>query len=54
MFAAQKKGFHPLNDVAALGLAYQHQGGVTTKKFLRENPILVRNFVKPTLRRCTG
>jgi ABC-type nitrate/sulfonate/bicarbonate transport system substrate-binding protein len=46
MFAAQKKGFHLLADVAALGLAYQHQGGVTTKKFLRENPILVRNFVK--------
>jgi ABC-type nitrate/sulfonate/bicarbonate transport system substrate-binding protein len=46
MFAAQKKGFHLLADVAALGLAYQHQGGVTTKKFLRENPLAVRNFVK--------
>lgn len=46
MFAAQKKGFHLLADVAALGLAYQHQGGVTTKKFLRENPLAVRSFVK--------
>jgi ABC-type nitrate/sulfonate/bicarbonate transport system substrate-binding protein len=46
MFAAQIKGFHLFADVAALGLAYQHQGGVTTKKFLRENPLLVRNFVK--------
>ena len=46
MFAAQKKGFHLLADVAALGLAYQHQGGVTTKKFLREHPDVVRNFVK--------
>lgn len=46
MFAAQKKGFHLLADVAALGLAYQHQGGVTTKKFLREHPLVVRNFVK--------
>jgi NitT/TauT family transport system substrate-binding protein len=46
MFAAQKKGFHLIADVAALGLAYQHQGGVTTKKFLREHPLVVRNFVK--------
>ena len=35
-----------LADVAALGLAYQHQGGVTTRKFLRERPDVVRNFVK--------
>ncbi len=46
MFVAQKRGFHLLADVAALGLAYQHQGGVTTKKFLREHPAVVRNFVK--------
>ena len=45
-FAAQKKGFHLLADVAALGLAYQHQGGVTTRKYLREHPEVVRNFVK--------
>jgi len=35
-----------LADVAALGLAYQHQGGVTTRKYLREHPDVVRNFVK--------
>jgi NitT/TauT family transport system substrate-binding protein len=46
MFTAQKKGFHLLADVASLGLAYQHQGGVTTKKYLREHPEVVRNFVK--------
>jgi NitT/TauT family transport system substrate-binding protein len=46
MFTAQKKGFTVLADVAALGLAYQHQGGVTTRKFLREHPEVVRNFVK--------
>jgi ABC-type nitrate/sulfonate/bicarbonate transport system substrate-binding protein len=45
-FAAQKKGFYVLADVAALGLAYQHQGGVTTRKYLREHPDVVRNFVK--------
>ena len=46
MFAAQKKGFFLMADVAALGLAYQHQGGVTTRRFLREHPDVVRNFVK--------
>lgn len=45
-FIAQKKGFHLLADVAALGLAYQHQGGVTTRKYLREHPDIVRSFVK--------
>jgi ABC-type nitrate/sulfonate/bicarbonate transport system substrate-binding protein len=45
-FNAQKKGFYVLADVAALGLAYQHQGGVTTRKYLREHPEVVRNFVK--------
>jgi ABC-type nitrate/sulfonate/bicarbonate transport system substrate-binding protein len=46
MFTAQKKGFNLLVDIAAMGLAYQHQGGVTTRKFLREHPLVVRNFVK--------
>jgi NitT/TauT family transport system substrate-binding protein len=46
MFTAQKKGFYLLADVASLGLAYQHQGGVTTKRYLREHPDVVRNFVK--------
>ena len=46
MFTAEKKGFHLLADVASLGLAYQHQGGVTTRRYLREHPDVVRNFVK--------
>ena len=33
-------------DVATLGLAYQHQGVATTRKFIRERPEVVRNFVK--------
>jgi NitT/TauT family transport system substrate-binding protein len=45
-YVAQKKGFHLLADVSALGLAYQHQGGVTTRRYLREHPDVVRNFVK--------
>jgi ABC-type nitrate/sulfonate/bicarbonate transport system substrate-binding protein len=44
-FIAQRKGFHLHADVAALRLAYKHHGGVTTK-FPRENPAIVRNFVK--------
>ncbi len=45
-FMAQKRGFYLMADVTALGLAYQHQGGVTTRRFLRERPDVVRNFVK--------
>ena len=45
-FIAQKKGFHLMADVTALGLAYQHQGGATTRRFIREHPDVVRNFVK--------
>jgi NitT/TauT family transport system substrate-binding protein len=45
-FIAQKKGYHLMGDVAALGLAYQHQGGATTRKFIREHPEVVKNFVK--------
>jgi NitT/TauT family transport system substrate-binding protein len=45
-FQAQKRGFHLMADVAALGLAYQHQGVATTRKFIRERPDVVRNFVK--------
>ena len=33
-------------DVAALGLAYQATGVATTRKFIREHPDVVRNYVK--------
>lgn len=45
-FEAQKSGFYVLADIGELGLAYQHQGAVTTKKYIRERPDVVRNFVK--------
>ena len=45
-FAAQKKGFNVLADVAALGLPYQHTGVATTRKFIREHPEVVRAYVK--------
>jgi NitT/TauT family transport system substrate-binding protein len=45
-YMAQKKGFYLMADVATQGLAYQHQGAVTTRKYLREHPDVVKNFVK--------
>lgn len=45
-FIAQKKGFNLLADVAELGLAYQHTGVATTQKFIKENPAIVRAYVK--------
>jgi len=46
-FIGQKKsGFTVLADVASLGLAFQHTGAVTTRKFIRENPDAVARYVK--------
>jgi len=45
-YMAQKKGFYLMADAATSGLAYQHQGAVTTRKYIREHPDVVRNFVK--------
>jgi hypothetical protein len=43
---AQKKGFNVLADVAALGLAYQHTGVATTRRFIKERPDMVRAYVR--------
>ncbi len=45
-FAAQKKGFNILADVAALGMPYQHTGLATTRKYIKEHSDIVRAFVK--------
>ncbi len=45
-FEAQEGGFYLMADIGTLGYAYQHQGAVTTRKFIREHPDVVRNFVK--------
>jgi NitT/TauT family transport system substrate-binding protein len=45
-FIGQKNGFTVLADVASLGLAFQHTGAVTTRKFIRENPDTVARYVK--------
>jgi ABC-type nitrate/sulfonate/bicarbonate transport system substrate-binding protein len=43
---AQKKGLPVLADVAALGMVFQHTSVVTTRRFIRENPDIVRRYVK--------
>ncbi|MBI4523486.1 MAG: ABC transporter substrate-binding protein [Deltaproteobacteria bacterium] len=48
-FIAQKKGFNVLADVAALGLAYQHTGVATTRRFIEQHPDIVRRYVKSQL-----
>jgi ABC-type nitrate/sulfonate/bicarbonate transport system substrate-binding protein len=42
--AAQKEGFNLLVDVA--GLPFQDNGPVTTRKFIREHPDIVRRYVR--------
>jgi len=43
-FIAQKEGFNFLTDVT--NLPFQHNGVVTTRKFIRESPDTVRRYVK--------
>ena len=43
-FLAQKEGFNVLTDVT--GMAFQHNGIATTKKFIRDHPNVVRRYVK--------
>src|SRR2546430_4150689 len=45
-FIGQQNGFTVLADVASLGLAFQHTGAVTTRKFIRENADAVGKYVK--------
>ena len=43
---AQREGFNPLADVAELGLPFVHIGVATTRTFIRDNPEIVRRYVK--------
>jgi NitT/TauT family transport system substrate-binding protein len=45
-FAAQNEGFNLLADVADLGLPFVHVGVATTRGFVRDNPEIVRRYVK--------
>jgi NitT/TauT family transport system substrate-binding protein len=45
-FIAEKKGLSVVADVAQMGLVFQHTGAATTRKYIRENPDIVRRYVK--------
>ena len=45
-FIAEKRGMTTLADLPKLGLVYQHTSAATTKRFIRENPDIVRRYVK--------
>lgn len=47
IFAAEKEGFRILADVSAL--PFQNVAPVTTRKFIKENPDIVRRYVKSQL-----
>jgi ABC-type nitrate/sulfonate/bicarbonate transport system substrate-binding protein len=43
---AQKIGLKVLADVAALGMVFQHTSVVTTRRFIKEQPDIVRRYIK--------
>jgi ABC-type nitrate/sulfonate/bicarbonate transport system substrate-binding protein len=45
-FIGEKKGLAVVADVAQMGLVFQHTGAATTRKFIRENPDIVRRYIK--------
>jgi len=45
-FVAEKRGMTILADLPKLGLVYQHTSAATTKRYIRENPDIVRRYVK--------
>ena len=45
-FIAEKRGMTILADLPKLGLVYQHTSAATTKKYTRQNPDIVRRYVK--------
>lgn len=46
MFIAQKNGLNLIADVSALGLAFQHAGVATSRKFILQHPDVVRRYIK--------
>jgi ABC-type nitrate/sulfonate/bicarbonate transport system substrate-binding protein len=45
-FIGQKRGMTVLADLPKLGLVYQHTSAATTRRYIRENPDIVRRYVK--------
>jgi NitT/TauT family transport system substrate-binding protein len=46
MFIAQKNGLNLIADVSALGLAFQHAGVATSRKFILQHPDVVRRYIR--------
>ena len=46
MFIAQKNGFNLIADVSALGLAFQHAGVTTSRRFILQQPDIVRRYLR--------
>ena len=45
-FIAEKRGMTTLADLPKLGMVYQHTSAVTTRKYIRQHPDIVRRYVK--------
>jgi NitT/TauT family transport system substrate-binding protein len=48
-FIGEKKGLNVLADVAKLGLAFQNTGVATSRRFTREQPDIVRRYLRAQL-----
>jgi NitT/TauT family transport system substrate-binding protein len=46
MFIAQKNGLNVIADVSALGLAFQHAGVATSRRFIVQHPDVVRRYLR--------
>jgi NitT/TauT family transport system substrate-binding protein len=46
MFIAQKNGLNLIADVSALGLAFQHAGVATSRRFILQHPDVVRRYMR--------
>ena len=46
MFIALKSGLNLIADVSALGLAFQHAGVATSRRFILQHPDVVRRYIK--------
>jgi NitT/TauT family transport system substrate-binding protein len=46
MFIAQKNGLNLIADVSTLGLAFQHAGVATSRRFILQHPDVVRRYIR--------
>jgi NitT/TauT family transport system substrate-binding protein len=46
MFIAQKNGLNLIADVSSLGLAFQHAGVATSRRFILQHPDVVRRYLR--------